>query len=134
MKIIYIAIFVLASVFSAGSVRASEAEELAQIRAQNRVIDAERSEQEYQNSKLAKIRKNAMIFIKSGSYHLQGRLFTNYEESKAYWGLKCSGYFVLTNGYHCESSTTGDVYEKVSCSKLGAKDLERVFMSRITGY
>ena len=134
MKIIYIAMFVLASVFSSGSVHASEAEELAQIRAQNRVIDAARSERERQDSILAKIRKNALSFIKSGSYHLQGRLFDSYEESKAYWGLKHSGYFVLTNGYRCESSTTGDMYEAVSCSKLGAKDISRVFMSRIMGY
>jgi hypothetical protein len=131
MKIIYIVMFVLASIFSARNARASEAEELAQIRAQNRVIDAARSEREFQNSMLAKLRKNAVIFIKSGGYHLQGPLFTNFEvtQGRGEGDINRTGYFVLTNGYRCESYNHGDMYEAVTCSKLGARDIERVFVS-----
>jgi hypothetical protein len=134
MKVIYTAIFVLASIFFAGNVHASEAEELAQIRAQNRVIDAARSEREFQNSMLARLRKNAILFIKSGGYHVQGPLFTNFEVNQGHGegNTTRTGYFSLTNGYRCESYNHADMYEAVTCSKLGARDIERVFVSHYT--
>jgi hypothetical protein len=131
--------FIIANPLFTAFAQSDEANELAQIRANNKKERVANNAHVAQGATLEILQRNARSFIGRGGYRLQGSLFANYEEGKDSWQVVrdyqpwtseyAVGHFRLTNGYLCESRSASQIKTcwAVSCSKPDAKDIGQKF-------